>query len=160
MNPEGISHDAAVEALLVQAGLPVSDLARKSNLCLLGEYQDGRLLGVVGIEAYGTQGLLRSLAVDPASRGVGLGLSLVAAAEQWAAARGITALYLLTTTADQFFDRLGYESVARDQAPASIAATTEFRELCPASAVFMRKVLLCPGNEVINWSSGGGNGRR
>lgn len=142
MNTQLIDLDAEVEALLLEAGLPVSDLSGKSSVSLLGARANGELVGIVGIEAYCAEGLLRSLAVTPAFRGTGLGLHLVVTAEAWAAARGITALYLLTTTADEFFSRLGYETIAREQAPAAIAATVEFRELCPASSVFMRKALL------------------
>lgn len=142
MNTELINLDAEVETLLLQAGLPVSDLSGKASLNLLGTRQDGQLLAVVGIEACGTKGLLRSLAVAPASRGTGLGQRLVADAERWAATRGITTLYLLTTTAEAFFVRLGYKTISRDQAPTSIAATAEFRELCPAASAFMRKVLV------------------
>ena len=59
----------------------------------------------------------------------------------WAAEQGVETLYLLTTTAAQFFARRGYEAVPRSEAPAAIAATAQFSELCPASSTFMRKVL-------------------
>lgn len=127
--------------MLVAAGLPVSDLSRSPSLSLLGVRQEGQLLGVVGIEAYGREGLLRSLVVVPARRNAGLGLSLVSDAERWAVVHGITTLYLFTTTAAKFFGRRGYEAIARSEAPAAIAATAQFRDLCPASSTFMRKVL-------------------
>ena len=85
--------------------------------------------------------MLRSLAVEPEHRNSGLGISLVSDAETWAAERGVETLYLLTTTAAQFFARLGYEAVPRFEAPAAIAATAQFSGLCPASSTFMRKVL-------------------
>ncbi len=148
MKTELIDLDADIEALLLEAGLPVSDMSGKASLSLLGTRKNGHLLGVVGIETYDTEGLLRSLAVTPAARGTGLGLRLVSEAESWAAVHGIKVLYLLTTTADEFFIRLGYESIARDLAPTSIAATTEFDKLCPAASVFMRKVLVEPTGEL------------
>lgn len=142
MSAEVIGLDLEVEAMLVAAGLPVSDLSRSpTSLSLLGMRQEGQLLGVVGIEAYGREGLLRSLVVVPARRNAGLGLGLVSDAERWATVRGITILYLLTTTAAQFFAQRGYETIARSEAPASIAATAQFKDLCPASSTFMRKVL-------------------
>ena len=141
MSAEVISLGSEVETMLVAAGLPVSDLSHSPNLSLLGVRQNGQLLGAIGIEAYGIDGLLRSLVVTPACRNTGLGLSLLSDAESWAAARGITTLYLLTTTAAQFFARRGYETVTRSEAPASIAATALFKDLCPASSAFMRKVL-------------------
>lgn len=68
-------------------------------------------------------------------------MTLVSNAETKAAEQGVESLYLLTTTAAQFFARLGYEAVPRSEAPAVIAATAQFSELCPASSTFMRKVL-------------------
>ena len=48
---------------------------------------------------------------------------------------------LLTTTAEDFFVRRGYGVVGRDAAPAVVQKTTEFRSLCPDSAVCMMKHL-------------------
>jgi amino-acid N-acetyltransferase len=93
------------------------------------------------VERHGTVGLLRSLAVRQDRRGGGLGSALVLEAERVAAGQGIRALYLLTTTAEQFFFHRGYEHTPRDAAPPEIGATTEFRSTCPSSAAFMRKPL-------------------
>ena len=141
MRAESIGLNAEVAALLAEAELPVSDLSNSPSLNLLGIRRGGRLAGVVGVEVYAGVGMLRSLAVEPASRNTGLGAALVSNAETWAAERGVKTLYLLTTTAAQFFARLGYESVPRSDAPAAIAATAQFSDLCPASATLMRKVL-------------------
>lgn len=141
MRCETISLNAEVEVLLTEAQLPVSDLSKSLSLNLLGVRESGRLVGVVGIEVYGEIGMLRSLTVASARRHAGLGVSLVSDAETWATQRGVKTLYLLTTTAAEFFARLGYEAVARSEAPAAIAATAQFAGLCPASSTFMRKVL-------------------
>lgn len=144
MRAETISTNTEVEAFLTEAQLPVADLANNRSLDLLG-FRDGgrrgRLVGVVGIEVYGSAGLFRTLAVAPAHRNSGLGGSLVSNAEAWAAKQGVKTLYLLTTTAAPFFAKRGYEAVPRSEAPAAIAATAQFSDLCPASSTFMRKVL-------------------
>lgn len=141
MRAQPINLGAEVETLLAEANLPVSDLATRPSLELLGVREGGRLVGVIGIEACGGVGLLRSLAVAPACRHTGLGSRLVSAAEACAASRDIETLFLLTTTAADFFARLGYAAVPRCDAPAAIAATSQFRDLCPASSVFMRKTI-------------------
>ncbi len=141
MRAETISTNPEVEALLTEAQLPIADLANNRSLDLLGMRDGGRLVGVVGIEVYGGVGLLRSLAVAPAHRNAGLGGSLVSNAEAWAAKQKVKTLYLFTTTAAPFFARRGYEAVPRSEAPAAIAATAQFLDLCPASSTFMRKVL-------------------
>jgi amino-acid N-acetyltransferase len=142
MRTEFISFGADVESLLTQAGLPVSDLQRNQSLTLLGIRESGRVVAVIGVEAYGPVGLLRSLAVAETHRKTGLGRHSVSSAEAWAAERWVAALYLLTTTAVPFFASLGYESVSRSEAPEAITKTAQFTELCPASAAFMRKVLV------------------
>lgn len=141
MRAETISLNTEVEALLTEAQLPVSDLSGSLSLNLLGMRESGRLVGVVGVEVYGAVGMLRSLAVASSRRNAGLGVSLVSNAEAWAAERGVKTLYLLTTTAAEFFAKLGYEAIPRSEAPAAIAATAQFSDLCPASSTFMRKVL-------------------
>ena len=136
-----LTFNAAVEALLAEAGLPTSDLRGAGPVRLLGVRRGERLVGVVGVEAHGTVGLLRSLAVAPDCRKAGLGKALVADAQAWARTLGIDTLYLLTTTADKFFEGQGYSAIARAEAPAAIAASAQFAALCPAWSIFMRKAL-------------------
>ncbi len=97
------------------------------------------LIGVVGLEIYGTVALLRSLAVAPAWQGRGLGAALLAHAERAARQRGIAALYLLTTTAEAFFAQRGYARIPREAVPPILRQTAEFAALCPASAVCLTK---------------------
>jgi amino-acid N-acetyltransferase len=139
-----IQLDPGAEALLLANHLPISDLQGSSIVVLFGFIEDTRLQGIVGLEMYGAAALLWSLAVSDSGRGNGLGTALVAHAEQYAAQQGADTVYLLTTTAAGFFERLGYSHVARDAAPASIAATRQFSALCPSSSAFMAKLLASP----------------
>ncbi|MCH8569733.1 MAG: arsenic resistance N-acetyltransferase ArsN2 [Balneolales bacterium] len=134
-----ILYDSEVKELLTSCNLPVDDLQSGSDVKLFGLRDNGVLIGVVGIEKCGEAGLLRSLAVSSIHRGKHIGQKLVAYAESWAAANGLKELYLLTTTADTFFQKIGYSELPRDAAPLPIAATKEFSYLCPSSSVFMHK---------------------
>jgi amino-acid N-acetyltransferase len=96
---------------------------------------------VVGIELCAGFALLRSLAVEPMHRGEGLAAALLAKAEAHAKARGAELMFLLTTTAEEFFKRRGYVPADRLTAPAPIRATREFVDLCPASSTFMLRKL-------------------
>lgn len=136
-----LAFDARIEALLSTHHLPTSDLGDGSPVRLFGCVDEGRLLGVVGLECFDGSALLRSLAVPDAGRGNGLGGALVAHAERVAAGLGAGAVYLLTETAERFFERLGYRRADRASAPPAIAATTQFSRLCPASSAFMAKSL-------------------
>ncbi|MDD9983079.1 MAG: arsenic resistance N-acetyltransferase ArsN2 [Gammaproteobacteria bacterium] len=124
----------AIARLLSAAGLPVEDL----GVTMLDGFvvaTDGEVrVGVVGLQIHESNALLRSLAVEPQHRSRGLGARLVDAIETEARVRGVAALYLLTTTATTFFERLGYTAHDRATVPPSIATTTEFSSLCPGTA--------------------------
>ncbi|MGD1906881.1 MAG: arsenic resistance N-acetyltransferase ArsN2 [Leptolyngbyaceae cyanobacterium] len=128
-------------ALLSACDLPTADLKSRhfDHFWGWGSVEDPQ--GVIGLELYDSVALLRSLAVAAEVRGTGVGKALVAAAEDYAQTEGVQALYLLTTTAAEFFARLGYGLADRDSAPESIKATREFSGLCPSSATFMMKQL-------------------
>ncbi len=131
----------SVVSLLEQAGLPSSDLNDSMLERFIGASSHGALVGVVGFEAHGTTGLLRSLVVTSAAQGSGLGATLVAAIESQASAHGIKHLYLLTTDAADYFSRHGYQAVDRAATPESIKNTTQFSSLCPGSATVLKKEL-------------------
>ena len=131
----------AIRQLLQASGLPADDLGPdKVSEFLIAEGGAG-LQGLIGLEGFGTTGLLRSLVVARSVRGSGLGSKLVAALESAAQAAGISELWLLTIDAERFFERLGFVIARRDDAPDSIRGTEEFRDLCPDTALLMVKTL-------------------
>lgn len=139
IQPLGAECLEEVRALLTTNQLPVSDLT--DRIQLLGIWREARLVGVIGLGPHGDVGLLRSLAVDASLRGTGLGGQLVERLESLAASEGTQSLYLLTTTAESFFQKRGYRCIPRESAPAAIRETSEFSSICPASSAFMCKVL-------------------
>jgi amino-acid N-acetyltransferase len=132
---------AAAAALLAAARLPTEDLteAHCEHFFYCGPATAP--VAVVGLELLGDTALLRSLVVTPQQRSRALGSTLVEHAERHARAAGARALYLLTTTAEEFFARRGYRRVERATAPAAIRNTREFAGICPASSAFMCKSL-------------------
>ena len=130
----------AMLALMERAHLPTDGLASHLDAAFVARDGD-RVVGSAAIELYADGGLLRSVAVDTECRGTGLGGRLTAAAIDEAQRRQLPALYLLTTTAEEFFPRFGFERITRDEVPASVQDSIEFRGACPASAVVMRKRL-------------------
>ncbi|MGA2327395.1 MAG: arsenic resistance N-acetyltransferase ArsN2 [Bryobacteraceae bacterium] len=97
----------------------------------------GELAGVAGMEVYGEDGLLRSVAVAPEHRGTGQGALLVRNRLEWAAKHRLRAVYLLTTTAADFFARMGFWPVERESVPEGIRTSEEYSRVCPASATVM-----------------------
>jgi len=130
-----------VQLLLRQSNLPTNDL---SDLNLDHFYacgERGCLHGVIGMEVFGSDALLRSFAVSSNAQRRGCGAALLSRLEQHAIELGIGHLYLLTNTAEKYFLKKGFEITAREIAPDSIKSTAEFSKLCPESATFMAKPL-------------------
>ncbi|MFC0130067.1 arsenic resistance N-acetyltransferase ArsN2 [Ralstonia solanacearum] len=134
---------AAIRALLAAQGLPSEDVgaSEEAHRFHLAE-QDGQIVGCAGLEVYGTDALLRSVAVAPSMRDSGLGRALVDITERDAAAIGVQRLFLLTTSAADYFSRIGYKSCNRSVAPSPVQTSSQFSRLCPVSAVCMSKELL------------------
>ena len=130
----------AILDLLRQAALPTDDLEAGTPVDFWVVADGVRPVGAIGLERHGMDGLLRSLVVDPAHRGHGLGVALVDALERAARSSGIRRLVLLTRTAEPFFERRGYAVTPRSSIDADVADSAEFRSLCPASATCMTKV--------------------
>lgn len=132
---------AAVEALLLESQLPTAGVDASLEGFMVAEH-DGAVVGVTGLEPCGRHyGLLRSAAVAPAWRGQGVGRTLVARVIEEARGQRLEALFLLTTTAADYFPAFGFEVVARPAVPPEVRATVEFTTACPASAIVMAKVL-------------------
>ena len=127
----------AILALLEASDLPTVGVVDALSGFLVAE-SNGTIVAVVGVEPCSSEfALLRSTAVHPAWRNHGLGRKLVERAIASARAERIEALYLLTTTAEDYFPSFGFVRVARESVPESVRATDEFRSACPASAVAM-----------------------
>lgn len=126
----------AILALLERAHLPTMDIQEHLNTTLVARTAGG-VVGSAALEIYGSLALLRSVAVDPAAQGQGLGQQLTQAALRLAQQRGMTQVYLLTETAADFFPRFGFQPTTRSAVPAAVQQSVEFREACPASALVM-----------------------
>ena len=127
--------------LLRQAKLPDAGVVEQFGHFLVVR-EDTQLIGVCGIEVHQPYGLLRSVAVDPAYRETGVGDCLVRGALELASSKlRLKALYLLTTSAQRYFERYGFHACPRDEAPAEIRDSWELRSGCCETAVLMRRGL-------------------
>jgi amino-acid N-acetyltransferase len=133
--------EAWIRQLLTLCGLPHEDITPEHLLHFWIIKEEGEVLGTVGLEIYGRSALLRSLAVDPRFRKRGFASELRQRAEEFAASLDIKELYLLTMTAESYFQKRSYRKIERISAPPAIQGTEEFRTLCPASSVLMTKAI-------------------
>ena len=132
---------AEVTALLTACGLPSDDIDPGILQDFYVAREDSNPVGVVGLQLFSGNALLRSLGVSQAARAHGLGTSLVRQAEQHAREHGAKQVYLLTNDAKAFFAKRGYAEVQRSVAPPEIRATSQFGSSCCSTAALMRKEL-------------------
>jgi N-acetylglutamate synthase-like GNAT family acetyltransferase len=128
---------SAMVAMLRAADLHTTDLQDGEPRYFM--LDDGAAFG--GLTTFGATALLRSVVVTENKRRRGSGSLLVRKILEHARDAGVREAWLLTIDAEPFFARLGFSTAIRANAPAAIAATSQFRDLCPASAVLMRKAL-------------------
>lgn len=131
------SDRGVVERMLSDVGLPTADL--DGGVETFVAERDGEVVGCGGLERSGTGALVRSVAVAPEARGEGYGTAICRALFGEAARGGADDLYVLTTDAEGFFRRLGFETVERESVPKGIGETRQFADLCPETATCMRR---------------------
>ena len=129
-----------IRSLLQRLHLPLDGVDDHVGTMLVAR-EDGRVVGTAALELYADGALLRSVAVDPHRQGRRLGHELTEAALRLAGEHRRDTVFLLTTTAERFFPKFGFEPIGRDQVPPSVQASVEFRSACPASAIVMRRRL-------------------
>ena len=129
-----------IRSLLGRLHLPAEGVDEHLSTMLVAK--DGeQIVGTAALELYADGALLRSVAVEPDQQGKQLGHQLTDAALRLASIHGANAVFLLTTTAERFFPKFGFEPISREHVPASVRASVEFQSACPASATVMRKQL-------------------
>jgi amino-acid N-acetyltransferase len=123
-------------SLLTTSDLPTDDIDDPA-IALFGAFAGDTLVGVIGLQSSDGVGLLRSLAVAPEYRDRGIARLLCERVIE--AARDMPSLWLLTTTAKDYFLRHAFEVVPRTEAPEALRATAQFSSLCPSTAHVMRR---------------------
>jgi amino-acid N-acetyltransferase len=128
----------AVESLLSASNLPLDGVKENFSTFVVAEDQ-GAIAGAIGLEKFGPVALLRSAVVSPEYRGSGVGSRLVEKVLERAEEEGIEELFLLTTTAENYFPRFGFTRTARSAVPAEMKASAEFQGACPDLAAVMKR---------------------
>ncbi len=137
---EATNYRDDIIALLSAEKLPTSDLPESlENFSVIIE--NGGLVAAIGLEIYGSYGLLRSLVVRPDSRHQNIGGKLITQIENLAAAQKLKAIFLLTETAPDYFSHKGYHIITRAEMPVEVRQSSEFSHVCPQTAIAMKKNL-------------------
>lgn len=126
-----------VENVLMGNNLPYKDI-KNINIELFLAYEDNEFIGIVGLEKFSDVALLRSMVIFEAFRGQGYGKTICNKILEIAKTEDIKEVFLLTCTAKDFFQHLGFKKISREEPPYSIRSTTEFMGLCPESAICLK----------------------
>ena len=114
------SFSAAI-ALLKKNNLPTEDLDPGKQIFVV---EDGnKVVATVAVEYNYSDALLRSLSVSEEKRKSGIGAELVTFIEDYVQKQGVETIYLLTTTAADFFQKRGYQVIDRNSVPRFIQNT-------------------------------------
>ncbi len=146
LKDEPLTPDDSMKQALTAAGLPIDDLTADSPNqpgTRYFRYHDmaGTLLGYGGFELYGSDTLIRSIVVLDPARESGVGRNLLLLLMRRAFDQGARQAYILTTTAQKFFEDQRFKTIPRDQVPASILATKQATELCPDDAALLTRAI-------------------
>ena len=134
LSAEDDAFPAFVDALEA-AALPTDDLDGGARFYVA--QVGGAAVAFGGLEGTGPDQLIRSVVVPAALRAGGRGRQVAQALIGQARTDGADRLWLLTTSAEGFFAKLGWEVADRADAPETVRGTRQFSGLCPASAVLM-----------------------
>lgn len=138
--PLGLEYIDDVKTILSKSNLPTSDIDLTTQQ-FIGIQSEDQLIGIGALELYGSNGLLRSMAVIYSGQKKGLGSTLVQGLIDMAKEHRVVQLFLLTETAENFFSRNGFSKINRSEVPEAILQTEEFTNLCPTTAVCMIRKL-------------------
>jgi len=119
----------AVHELLAEVGLPHDDIGDHQHGNFLVLHNENGFVGCVGLEVYGEDAILRSLAVKKEARSTGYGWMLADTVIAEARHRGVRRVYLLTETASDFFAaKFGFHVVVPSTISPAVAQSSVFRD--------------------------------
>jgi amino-acid N-acetyltransferase len=139
-DPADLEDLPGVYRLLTECDLPSSDLiSSQVRIWVLRKGQD--IIGTIGLELYGDHGFLRSFAVTQPYRKLGMGGRLIDTLIEFSRSQGVHTLHLLTTSAENYFEKIGFKKWDRTEAPETIRGNAQFSTLCSSAAVYMNRKL-------------------
>lgn len=129
-----------IKRFLVANQLPVAGVDDHWQAFVIAR-DGGEIVACGGAELYGDAALLRSIAVRADRRNNAIGDRIVQRILELIARRGVRNVFLLTTTAERYFEKRGFVKVDRSAVVPQLHASREFQDACPASAACMRLVI-------------------
>jgi amino-acid N-acetyltransferase len=136
MQKSNLREMQVIQSLLEANNLPVSDL--NDDITFFVEKANDSIIATGGIESAGNDAIIRSIAVDDAYKGKGFGSKITRQLLNYAKETGMKDIYLLTTTAENYFPRYGFKKIDRQEVPMDVKNSSQYKDVCPDSAVVMK----------------------
>lgn len=130
----------AITELLIECNLPINDL-EKFLLNFVVATTESQVCGCAGSESYFPFALVRSLAVSPSRRNLGVANKLIEELLHQLRTQGIQQVFALTTTAETYLHRIGFSRSDTGAVPQDMLKSGQFQGICPESAVLLVKTL-------------------
>jgi len=127
-----------IKRLLIGSLLPSRDVGGAHQRFIVA-LENGRLIGCAGLQVAGQDGLVRSMAVHWTRRNAGLGTRLHERLLFEAVLAGVRTLYVVTTTAEDFFAGHGFRRIAAQAVPPDLQASEEFTTFVPGGSTVMSR---------------------
>ena len=135
-------HDLpAIKELLASNALPIAGVDDHWRTFIIAR-EGERVIGCGGAETHQFVALIRSVAVAEDRRGAGVGRRIVRQLLDRLASRGIREFYLLTTSAEAYFQKRGFKTIDRDEIHPQLLDSAELQGACPTTAICMRLVMM------------------
>jgi amino-acid N-acetyltransferase len=123
--------------LLKAAHLPVQHADSSLDTTLVAE-KDGIIVATGAVEVHGESAVVRSVAVDAALRGGGVGRSLSEALLDLGRQNQVRDLYLFTREAYGFWQKLGFRDTTLEAWPEAARASWQYRFVSKHRELFVK----------------------
>ncbi|WNF37272.1 GNAT family N-acetyltransferase [Bacillaceae bacterium IKA-2] len=117
-----------IQHLLAKAGSSKQGIEQNIDNFLVACAPDKKIIGTVGIEPLGKDGLLRSLVLSSESWNAKIGLNFIELAVAFGKQKGFQKLYLLTNTSLPFFEYVGFKIMDEAEIPECVKASKHFSQ--------------------------------
>lgn len=128
-----------VKKLLEERALPTVGVDKNITKFLVADHH--AIIGTVGVLYDGEKALIRSFAVSAENEKRGIGLALVKELLTEIKSMGSKEVYLLTETAAEYFKRLGFYRINREEMPQLLLEESGLDQACPCSSQCMKFLL-------------------
>ncbi|OIJ11759.1 hypothetical protein BKP37_15050 [Anaerobacillus alkalilacustris] len=117
-----------IQHLLAKASLSKRGIEQNIDNFLVVEDPNKKIIGTVGIEPIGKDGLLRSLVLTSENWNAKIGLNFIELAVSYGKQKGYENLYLLTNSSLPFFEYIGFEILDEDKIPVHLKQSEHFAQ--------------------------------